>query len=283
MSKKTAFGVRLLITDPETGDVLHVPFVGDITGPDVTRAAIDVTNHDSPDGFSEFLSGIGEGGDVQFECFFDPSHTVHERLAELADLGLPCDMALLLPTVSTGEFLANPFFAGWDGTEMPDWVISAGSGWSGSDGYIDYLSSNPQADEDLSAALSSSLLAGETYTFAFKFLFEDATDFDLQVKLGSTVIGTVNPSNQGTQKINYAPTEDLTADLILHVPESIGSQVGFTFGSVSVTGPTANDTERWNFTGLVTAFGNTMPVKDAIKAPVSIKVSGKPSFVTSAT
>lgn len=251
--------------------------MGDISGPEVSVATIDATNHDSPDAFAEFLPGMAEAGDVQFECFFDPNHVVHERLRELAELRLPADMALLMPVLSTGEFIANPAFVGWDsGTStMTDWLYAPS--WSPTEGYVDYSSSNPGASESIRTDVSN-LLAGENYTLAITFTGEDATDFDIQITLAGAVIGTVNPSGGGTQKLIFTLPELTSGELALTVPESIGSGVSFVVGRVSLTGPTANADQRFDFTGLVTAVGIMAPVKDALKAPVSIKVSGKPVY-----
>lgn len=52
--------------------------VGDIKGPELSRDDIDVTSHDSPDDFEEFINGIKKSGNVTFKCFFvgsDPSHS----------------------------------------------------------------------------------------------------------------------------------------------------------------------------------------------------------------
>jgi len=38
-----------------------------ITGPSITVDTIDVSSHDSPNGFREFVAGMGDGGEVTFD------------------------------------------------------------------------------------------------------------------------------------------------------------------------------------------------------------------------
>lgn len=51
--------------------------VGDISGPALTRGDIDVTDHDSANGYREFLPGLVDGGVVSFPIGFDPTNTAH--------------------------------------------------------------------------------------------------------------------------------------------------------------------------------------------------------------
>lgn len=41
---------------------------------------IDVTNHDNPDNYKEFIVGLLEGGDVKVKIFFDPLDTTQTDL-----------------------------------------------------------------------------------------------------------------------------------------------------------------------------------------------------------
>jgi len=51
--------------------------VKDISGPDISRGDIDVTDHDSASGWREFLPGLSDGGTVSFPIGLDTANTAH--------------------------------------------------------------------------------------------------------------------------------------------------------------------------------------------------------------
>lgn len=52
--------------------------VTNISGPDRKRETIDVTAHDSPGGWMEFIGGLKDGGEVQLDINYDPAETTHD-------------------------------------------------------------------------------------------------------------------------------------------------------------------------------------------------------------
>lgn len=54
--------------------------VSDISGPEREREAIEVTAHDSPDDYREFVKGLKDGGEVTITIHYDPGQTDHEAL-----------------------------------------------------------------------------------------------------------------------------------------------------------------------------------------------------------
>jgi len=54
--------------------------VTSISGPGLSRETIDVTAHDSPDGWMEFLGGLKDGGEVSFDINRRPA--VHDVLVD---------------------------------------------------------------------------------------------------------------------------------------------------------------------------------------------------------
>ena len=80
MAKKAAFGSKLAIQYAQTGSFTDVAGTGDFSGPEVSAETIDVTTHDSADGFNEFLAGIADGGEVSLDLQFDPNSAAHETL-----------------------------------------------------------------------------------------------------------------------------------------------------------------------------------------------------------
>jgi predicted secreted protein len=52
--------------------------VTSISGPERKRETIDVTAHDSPGGWMEFLGGLKDGGEVSLDVNYDPAETTHD-------------------------------------------------------------------------------------------------------------------------------------------------------------------------------------------------------------
>ena len=52
--------------------------IGDLSGPSISRNAIDVTTRDTTPAFwREFIKGFKDGGEITFTLMFDPSETTH--------------------------------------------------------------------------------------------------------------------------------------------------------------------------------------------------------------
>ncbi len=52
--------------------------VTNISGPQRSRETIDVTAHDSPEGWMEFIGGLKDGGEVSLDINYDPGETTHD-------------------------------------------------------------------------------------------------------------------------------------------------------------------------------------------------------------
>lgn len=61
--------------------------VKDITGPGVKVDTTDVTNQSSPGGWEEVMPSIRRGGEVTFDCHFQPADATHN-----ASTGLQADL-----------------------------------------------------------------------------------------------------------------------------------------------------------------------------------------------
>lgn len=70
MAKFGAYGAKfqVYITD----EYKDAGAVQDIKGPGLNLDTIDVTTHDSSDGFKEYLAGLADGGEVTFTIVYDP-------------------------------------------------------------------------------------------------------------------------------------------------------------------------------------------------------------------
>lgn len=87
MGHHPAFGAALAWDSAGGASYTAVGQVKDIQGPNITRADVDVTDHDSPDGYREYLPGLADGGTVTFIIGFDNANVEHTTnlLANLED------------------------------------------------------------------------------------------------------------------------------------------------------------------------------------------------------
>ena len=80
MSGRDAFGTQLkraIGTAPGTTYEV-IANVTSIGGPERTRETIDVTSHDSPDGWMEFIGGLKDGGELSCDINYDPAEVTHD-------------------------------------------------------------------------------------------------------------------------------------------------------------------------------------------------------------
>ncbi len=80
MSGRDAFGTlfqRATTLSPGTTYETIANVTG-INGPERTRETIDVTAHDSPDGWMEFIGGLKDGGEVSLDINYDPAEATHD-------------------------------------------------------------------------------------------------------------------------------------------------------------------------------------------------------------
>ncbi len=67
-----------------------------ISGPSISRDAVDVTTMDSPDQYREFIGGLLDGGEVTFDVVYDPVDPTIEPVA-----GLLSELALVSGSAAT--------------------------------------------------------------------------------------------------------------------------------------------------------------------------------------
>lgn len=74
MAGLDAFGTQLQRGDGATPTENFTPIanVTDITPPALERETLDVTAHDSPDAWREFIGGLKDGGEVSVDVNYDP-------------------------------------------------------------------------------------------------------------------------------------------------------------------------------------------------------------------
>jgi predicted secreted protein len=70
--------------------------VTNVGGPGLARDTYDVTAHDSPDQWREFIGGLKDGGEVSLDINYDPAD--HDSLVADFDDSAPRNYELAFPT-----------------------------------------------------------------------------------------------------------------------------------------------------------------------------------------
>jgi len=98
-------GTALLRGDGGTPETFSaIANVTSVEGPGMERETIDVTAHDSPDGWMEFVGGLKDAGEVELELNYDPSE--HDVLVADMDDEEPRNYQLVFPDGTTWSFAA---------------------------------------------------------------------------------------------------------------------------------------------------------------------------------
>ncbi|MFC5997109.1 phage tail tube protein [Pseudonocardia hispaniensis] len=99
MAGLDAFGTLLERGDGTPTVYTPIANVTNIEGPETERDTYDVTAHDSPDAWREFIGGLKDAGEVTAEINYDPAD--HDTLlADYAD-AQPRDWRITWPTGAT--------------------------------------------------------------------------------------------------------------------------------------------------------------------------------------
>lgn len=137
MAKYTGFGTILRREDtPASGTFTAIGQIINITPPQYSRDAIDVTDQDSADGYKESIGGLCDAGNISIELNYDPA--MHNSLLDDLDTAAAIKYELELPTtpaktatlfaVLTGFAASTPF----DGkaTATLEWKVSGKPVWA---------------------------------------------------------------------------------------------------------------------------------------------------------
>ena len=80
MARAPSFGVVIGYDMAGGTSYTTLGHVKDVGGPNISRGTIDITDHDSTDGFREFFGGLVDGGEVTFQIGLDHTATAHSNL-----------------------------------------------------------------------------------------------------------------------------------------------------------------------------------------------------------
>ena len=90
---RKAFGTKL-----KRGEE-YVARLTNLTPPELSRDDIDVTDHDSPDGFREFVPGLKQAGEVALEGNLIPTDDTQTGLLAAVDIDEPEPWTIEFPTI----------------------------------------------------------------------------------------------------------------------------------------------------------------------------------------
>ena len=102
------YGTKLQtkVTSGSSGSVITWPEIAEITdvvgGPSKSRDSVETTNHQSPDGYREFVPGLKDGGDVTFSMNYLADDISHVGLQAQIDDELVHDYRIIYPGQTSG-------------------------------------------------------------------------------------------------------------------------------------------------------------------------------------
>ncbi|MEV0843609.1 phage tail tube protein [Actinocatenispora sera] len=74
MSGINGYGTQLAKGDGASPEVFTaIAGITEISGPGISRNSVEVTAHDSPDGYQEYVPGLKDPGEVELTVNYDPS------------------------------------------------------------------------------------------------------------------------------------------------------------------------------------------------------------------
>jgi predicted secreted protein len=124
MAGLDAFGAALAMSDmassPTFTDAANVQ---DISGPGMSIAEINVTAHDSTDGFKEYIGGVGDGGTITFDLNWDPGEASHAAMLAVFYAKSVVDWTITLSDGSIVDF--SGLISGWEPSNPVEGKITA--------------------------------------------------------------------------------------------------------------------------------------------------------------
>lgn len=186
---RKAFGTKL-----KRGEV-YVARLTNITPPELSRDDIDVTDHDSPDGFREFVPGLKQSGEVPLEGNLIPTDDTQKGLLAAVDIDEPEEWTIEFPTVPV---MTVRFFG---------YVKSFAIAEAPVEGVMKFTATikatgKPIIETDTSAGLTDLELADNGNTIDLKPEFSGPGEYFADAGEAESV--TVTPTGTGTITVNGA-------------------------------------------------------------------------------
>ena len=97
--------------------------VTNITPPGISRETLDMTAHDSPDDYMEFIGGLKDGGEVSIDLNYDPS--LHDVLIADFDDDEPRSYQIVFPDADATTWQFKAVMTGFEPDAPYDDKLSA--------------------------------------------------------------------------------------------------------------------------------------------------------------
>ena len=122
------FGTALQRGDGATPEVFStIANVTSINPPSMERSTIDVTAHDSDDGWMEFLGSLKDGGEVSADVNYDPSE--HDALVADFDDDAPRNYKIVFPDADATTWSFQAILTGFEPEAPYDDKLAASLTW----------------------------------------------------------------------------------------------------------------------------------------------------------
>lgn len=114
------YGAKLQMSDmAETATFTAVAEVESLSGPSLSADEIDVTTHDSTDGYREFIQGLKDAGELTVEGNFIPTEDTHKEsgdpsLLDAYNSGVLTDFKLVFPDTNATEWAFSAIVSGFE-------------------------------------------------------------------------------------------------------------------------------------------------------------------------
>ncbi|MEU3600879.1 phage tail tube protein [Streptomyces sp. NPDC006798] len=124
MAGLNAFGVAFARGDGAAPEVFTpIAHVTSVSGPGLSRNTIDVTTHQSPGAWMEFIGGLKDGGEVSIDVNYDPSD--HDALVADFNDPDPRSYRLLFPDPAQTTWTLRSILTGFEPSAPVDDKLSA--------------------------------------------------------------------------------------------------------------------------------------------------------------
>lgn len=112
---KIGHGVLLKIEDDNSPqNMVTVGEINSVSGPSISRDAVDATHSESPEKYREFIPGLKDGGDVTCELNMVPGSAGTTLLLSQLDKDVPSACQILLPTTPAYAWTFEAILTGFE-------------------------------------------------------------------------------------------------------------------------------------------------------------------------
>lgn len=120
-----AFSTSLQRSDGTT--FTAIANVTSISGPGLSRETLDMTAHDSPNQWREYLGGLKDGGEVSTDVNYDPAE--HDTLLDDWSSDAPIDYQLVFPDSAGTTWGFSAVMTGFEPSAPHDDKLAASLTW----------------------------------------------------------------------------------------------------------------------------------------------------------